>query len=76
MHFTECFLEHPHRTLLLVCTMFTAHSSKIGISGYKVNLSMIVDLNKKILSAVYYNSVPVYNRKVKKFGGASINWWE
>ena len=71
MHFTECFFEHPHRTLLLVCTMFTTHSSKIGISGYKVNLSMIVDLNNKILSAV-----PVYNRKVKKFGSTSINWWE
>jgi hypothetical protein len=31
--------------------MFMAHSSKIGISGYKVNLSMIVD--NKILAAVY-----------------------
>ena len=71
MHFTKCFLEHFY--WYVHCTMFTAHSSKIGISGYKVNLSMIVDLNKKILSAVYYNSVPVYNRKVKKFGGASIN---
>ena len=33
--------------------MFTAISSKIGISGSKVNLTMIVHLNNKILSAVY-----------------------
>ena len=51
MHFTKCFLEHFY--WYVHCTMFTAHSSKIGISGYKVNLSMIVDLNNKILSTVY-----------------------